>query len=72
MKTKKNLIPVVTMIFLITTTVIVTAIPFVQADTLVTRSYLAVNPNPAGINQEVLVSAWLQPIPPGSEGFDGL
>ncbi|PVX24170.1 MAG: hypothetical protein CW716_10645, partial [Candidatus Bathyarchaeum sp.] len=72
MKTKKNLISVVTMIFLITTTVIVTAIPFVQADTLMTRAYVAVNPNPAGVNQEVLVSAWLQPIPPGSEGFDGL
>ncbi|MCW4035357.1 MAG: PQQ-binding-like beta-propeller repeat protein [Candidatus Bathyarchaeota archaeon] len=72
MSIKNKIFSVTILAFILATATILTTTPFVHAETLTTRAYLAVNPNPTGLNQEVLVSAWIQPIPPGSEGFDGL
>ncbi|MFA5364188.1 MAG: hypothetical protein WC325_03295 [Candidatus Bathyarchaeia archaeon] len=72
MITKNKTINTVLMVIILATAALITSIPFVQAEDHITRAFLAVNPNPVGVDQEIVVSAWIQPIPPGSVGFKGL
>jgi hypothetical protein len=51
------------LILLLFTAAIIAAVPFVSAADVETRAFLAVNPNPVGVNQLVDVTAWLEPIP---------
>ena len=68
---KKTLTATIT-ILLIATAAFATMIPLVHA--VKTYCFLSVNPNPVGVNQPVVVSAWINPIPAGfgSTTFSGL
>ncbi len=59
----KNFSTSIPLILLLLTAALIASVPFVNAADVETRAFLAVNPNPVGVNQLVDVTVWLQPIP---------
>jgi hypothetical protein len=71
-KNKKQLTAIITVI-LISTAAFASTIPFAQAQNT-SYLFLSANPNPVGVGQTVVVSAWINPIPGGfgGSGYTGL
>ena len=69
---KKTLTATLT-VFLIAIAAFATTIPSTQAQST-SYCFLSANPNPVGVNQTVVVSAWINPIPGGfgGSGYTGL
>ena len=66
---RKTLTAIIT-VLLLTVATLASTVPLTQAQTT-SYCFLAANPNPVGVNQPVVVSAWINPIPSGS-GYTGL
>ena len=62
---KKTLTTILTIVIIATAT-IVSTIPLAHAVT--SYCFLSANPNPVGVGQTVVVSAWINPIPGGFGG----
>ncbi len=52
------------LIALLSTLILINLLPFVNAEAVTTYAQLSVTPNPVGVNQQAIVIAWVQPIPP--------
>ncbi len=71
-KNSKFKVMTIILTLFLTATMIVSAFPAVNAQTVTTYAQLSVNPNPIGLNQQAIVIAWVQPIPPeAGEVFHG-
>ena len=63
----------ISFVLLLTLSAIIASAPTVKAADQETRAFLALNPNPVGVNQIVEVTAILQPIPPlATDKFRGM
>ncbi len=54
----------VTIVFLLASSALLAISPEAQAATIRTRAFLSVNPNPVQIGKDLVVSFWIEPIPP--------
>lgn len=72
MKKIKNFLHLTIIIALITSAFVTTSV-VAQAQDVSTYAYLSVEPNPIGVNQQVTIITWLQPLPPtGDFVYHGL
>ncbi len=61
------------LILALTIAALMSTFPAAQAEDTTTYSYISVEPNPVGVNTEVIVSVWILPIQPAaSDIFHGL
>lgn len=51
-------------IALLMTTAIIVPLPIAKAETVAPNAFMAVNPNPVGVNQQLSIIVWCQPITP--------
>jgi hypothetical protein len=65
MKKRKNkLVISIAFVLVLCLSTLTACIPLAQAADIATNPYLAVNPNPVGVNDYVEVTVWLEPLPP--------
>ncbi len=67
MKLTKTTIATIALLLILSITVFVTITPSVNAEDVGTEAYLAVSPNPVGVNQWIYVTIWLMPLPPTNQ-----
>jgi outer membrane protein assembly factor BamB len=61
----------IALVMMLTVTTLLASAPSVEAIDVQTYAYLAVNPNPIGVNQQVQVTMWVTPIQPVVDRFHG-
>jgi hypothetical protein len=70
---KSKIISTIAFVFLLLISTFVAIIPDAKAADVTTYPYLAVSPNPVGVDQQVTIQAWVQPLPPtGQFVYHGL
>jgi len=71
MKAKYMLL--LTLIAILTSAVMLANLSSVNAADVTTYAYISVEPNPVGVNQQVLVDVWIEPLQPtGTDRFHNL
>lgn len=74
MKIAKNKTKAATLAFILIlamTATLITYLPTVKAEDIVTYAYLSVAPNPVGVSQSLAISMWLNEVPPSAGGGGG-
>ncbi len=56
----------------ISTASLITCLPLVAAQKTKSTAYLSFRPNPIGVNQTLLINAWVTPQPPAGQQFESL
>jgi outer membrane protein assembly factor BamB len=64
MPKNKSKLSTIVLVLTLTIAALITAFPAVKAQTIAANAFLAVNPNPTGVNQQVSIIVWCQPITP--------
>ncbi len=61
----------VALTIILTSATLITSVFLVraQASTVTTYAYVAANPNPVGVNQQVVVNTWVEPLQPSAFDF---
>jgi outer membrane protein assembly factor BamB len=63
--TNKSVVSALALILLMSVGLIIATVPSAVADTKTTSTaYMSLRPNPVGLNQQLLVNAWVSPTPP--------
>ena len=64
MKNIKKTIITIALILVLTISIFIICLPAVSAQDVQPNAFLAVNPNPVGVNQQAFIVVWLQPVTP--------
>ena len=65
---KKQVLTTISLILILTFAALMASVPNAKAADVPTWAYVAVSPNPVGVNQQVIVMMWLNLPPPTAQG----